>query len=96
MLSSNQSGINEAIDTRKQVTGILEKVAIGTLTLCLTFMWNYVQTIEQRLFEMQQDRFTSEDAKELKEDVRKQIEASTAAMNNKLDTILILIKNKQE
>lgn len=86
----------QEVDSRKQLSGILEKVAIGTLTLCLTFMWNYVQTIEQRLFEMQRDRFTSEDAKEFKEDVRKQIEASTAAMNNKLDTILILIKAKQE
>ena len=92
---TNQNN-NDGMESRKQISNIVEKVAIGTLTLCITFMWNYVQTIEQRLFDMQKDSFTSQDAKDLKEDVRKQIEASTAAMNNKLDTILILIKNQKE
>jgi len=84
----------EPNEAKKQITSILEKVVIACLTLWLTFIQNYISTLEQRLFDMQRDRFTSQDAKELKDDLRKQLDAAISNMNNKIESTAASTNNK--
>lgn len=80
-------------ETDRRVSGIMEKVAIGALSLVMAYQYNAIQTLEDRMYRMQSEKFTPEDAMALEDRIGKRIEAVQANMDNKLNTILYILSN---
>ena len=84
-----------ADSTSKQLTGILEKVAIGAMALVIGYQQTAINTLDNRLYTMQGITFTEEKGKALEDRLTRRMEAMQADTQNKLDTILLLIRDKR-
>ena len=79
---------NDGQDTKRQVNGILEKVAIGALSLVMMYQYNSLEKLEARMYEMQGDSFSQKDAVVMEDRIIKRVESAVADINNKMDTML--------
>ena len=73
-----------------RLSGILEKLAIGSLFLIVGWQYNAQQKMEDRMYTMQGQMFTEEKAKVLEDRLTKSVEAIRADVNGRLDILISL------
>lgn len=79
-----------------RLTGILEKVAISALFLIVTWQYNSITKLEDRMFNMQGEMFTEQKAKVLEERISKNIDAIRSDINSRLDLLISIQTSKQK
>lgn len=77
-------------NSEARLSGILEKLAIGSLFLIVAWQYNAQQKMEDRIYTMQGQMFTEEKAKVLEDRLTKSVEAIRADVNGRLDILISL------
>jgi len=85
---SHQNSLADGTEVRKQVSGLLEKVAIGALSLVMMYQYQSIEKLEARMYEMQGSSFSQKDAVVMEDRIIKRVESVVADINNKMDTML--------
>lgn len=76
----------------QRLTGILEKVAISALFLIVTWQYNSISKLEDRMFNMQGEMFTESKAKVMEERMGGRIDAAISNVNVKIDIMTNLLE----
>ena len=75
---------------------ILKTVAIGAISMIVMFQFNEISTLKSQMYDMRGNSFTEEKGRALEDRLTRRMESMQQDTNNKLDTVLLLLKNKQE
>jgi predicted Holliday junction resolvase-like endonuclease len=78
-----------------RLVGILEKVAVGALCLIVTWQYNSINRLEERVFNMQGEMFTEAKAKVLEERITQNMDARFSNMDSKLGLILNYVSDRR-
>ena len=65
-----------------RLVNILEKCAVGALMLIVTWQWNAIGKIEDRVYELQSKAFTVDQSRILEDRLTKQMDAIRADVKN--------------
>lgn len=82
--------------TDSKLYDIIKTVAIGAISMIVMFQWTEINTLKQQMYDMRGNSFTEEKGRALEDRLTRRMEAMQADTNNKLDTILLLVRGKQE
>lgn len=85
---------NNSPNDNTRLTGILERLAIGTLFALMTWQYNAQQKLEDRIYNMQGEMFTEEKARVLEARITNNVEAIRKDVNARLDILISLQRNK--
>jgi len=83
---------NDGSKDKSQLSGILEKVAIGAMVLVIGYQQNAINTLDSRMYAMQGAAFTEEKGRALEDRLTRRMESMSSDTQAKLDTILLLIR----
>jgi hypothetical protein len=78
---------------KTQLSGILEKVAIGAMVLVIGYQQTAINTLDGRIYTMQGAAFTEEKGRALEDRLTRRMESMSSDTQAKLDTILLLIRD---
>jgi hypothetical protein len=79
-----------------RLVGILEKVAVGALFLIVSYQYNAINKLEERMFNMQGQMFTEAKAKVLEERITQNMDAKFSAMDSKLNFIINYLSDRKQ
>ena len=69
----------------QRLVNILEKVAISALFLVVTWQWNALGRLEERVYNLQAESFTEAKARVLEDRLGKQVDAIRTDVNNQVN-----------
>ena len=78
-----------------RLVGILEKVAVAALFMIVTWQYNAIEKLEERMFNMQGEMFTEAKAKVLEERITQNMDAKFSAMDSKLNFIINYLSDRK-
>lgn len=96
---------NQQLREDGRLFDLVQKFAIGLLTVLMTYQWNEVTRLEQRVYDLQRNSVTVEGVRLIEDRLTKQLDglridvkSETSAlrheMNSKLDMLLQFQKDK--
>lgn len=92
-MANNQ---NESTETKSQMFELVKTVAIGAISMIMMYQWSEINTLKSQMYDMRGNSFTEEKGRALEDRLTRRMEAMQVNTDNKLDTILLLVRDKQE